>query len=72
MFIEQIIEFEWRRLGPPNRTFTPVTAYFYEKTKIFKENLRIYNYLLLRYYRRQYALLPSTRAKTLTKLSNKL
>ena len=34
MLIEQIIEFELRVLGPPGRTCTPATGYFYDKTKI--------------------------------------
>ena len=48
MLIEQIIEFILRSLGPLNRTCTPTTGYFYVKTKISKENLRL-DYLLLRY-----------------------
>ena len=57
MLIEQIIKVEWRGPGPPGRTSTPITAYFHDKTKISKENLRVYQYLLLKYYRRQCALL---------------
>ena len=41
MLIEQIIEFQLRGPGPPGRTFTPTIGYFYDKTKIFKENLRV-------------------------------
>ena len=33
MLIEQIIEFELREPGPPGRTCTPKTAFFYDKTK---------------------------------------
>ena len=33
-----IIEFEMRRPGPPGRICTPTTVYFYDKTKISKEN----------------------------------
>ena len=39
MLIEQIIEFGWRGPGPPVRTYSPITAYFHDKTKISKENL---------------------------------
>ena len=34
MFIEQIIEFDWRGLGPLDRTGTLTTGYFHVKTKI--------------------------------------
>ena len=33
MLIEQIIDFHWGP-GPPGRTFTPITRYFHDKTKI--------------------------------------
>ena len=36
MFIEQVIEFELRGHGPPGRTCTFTTGYFYDKTKISK------------------------------------
>ena len=39
MLIEQIIEFELRRPGPPGRSYTPTTGYFYQKKsprKIFE------------------------------------
>ena len=39
MLIEQIIEFELRGPGPPGRTCTPTTGYFYDKTKISAKNL---------------------------------
>ena len=48
MLIEQIIELKLRGLGPLNRTCTPSTDYFYVKTKISKENLRV-DYLVLKY-----------------------
>ena len=38
MFIEQIIEFEFRGPGPPGRTSNAKTGYFDGKTKISKEN----------------------------------
>ena len=49
MLIEQIIEFEWRSLGPLNRTCILTTGYFRVKTKISTENLRVDYYLLLKY-----------------------
>ena len=55
MLIEQIIEFQWRGSGPPGRTCTPVTGYFFDKTKISKENLQVNYHLLLKYCRRQCA-----------------
>ena len=53
MLIEQIIEFELKGPGPPRRTCTPTTGYFHDKTKIFKANLRVDYYLLLKYYTMQ-------------------
>ena len=47
MFIEQTIKFEFRGLVPLVRVCTPETGYFYDKTKISKENLRVDCYLLL-------------------------
>ena len=49
MLIEQIIEFELRRPRPPGRTCTLTTGYFYNKTKISRENLQVNHYLLLNY-----------------------
>ena len=49
MLIEQSMEFELTRFGPPGRTCTPTTGYFYDKTKISKENLRVDYYLKLKY-----------------------
>ena len=40
MLIEQIIVFEWKGPGPPGRSCTPITVYFYDKTKISEENLQ--------------------------------
>ena len=46
MQIEQIIERRLRGPGPSGRTCTPIiTDYFYDKTKISKENLRVDYYL---------------------------
>ena len=39
MLIEQIIEHQLRGPGPPGQTCTLITGYFYDKTKISKENL---------------------------------
>ena len=72
MLIEQIIEFGWRGPGPPVRTYTPIAAYFHDKTKISKENLRVDYYLVLKYCRRQCALLPSAWATSLTKFKTKM
>ena len=58
MLIEQIIEFEWMGPGSPGRTCTPITGCFHDKTKISEENLREDYCLLLKYCRRQCALLP--------------
>ena len=49
MLIEQIIE--WPEA--PGRTCTPIIGYFYDKTKLSKENLRVDYYLLLKYCRKQ-------------------
>ena len=59
MLIEQIIDFEFRGLMPRGRTCTPTTGYFYDKTKIFKKNLRVDYYLLLRYCTRHCSLTTS-------------
>ena len=48
MLIEQIIEFELRGCGPPGRICALITGYFYGKTKIFKANLWVDYYLLLK------------------------
>ena len=41
MLIEQITEFELRKLAPTGRTCIPTTGHFYDKTKISKEYLRV-------------------------------
>ena len=41
MLIQQIIKFELRGLGAPGLICTPTTGYFYDKTKIVKENFRV-------------------------------
>ena len=71
MLIEQIIEFELRGPGPAGRTYTPMTAYFHDQTKMCRENLRV-DYILLKYCRRQCALLTPTWAKSLTIFSTRM
>ena len=58
MLIEQI--FELRGPGPPRRIGIPITGCFHDKTVIFKENVRLDCYLVLKYCRRQCTLLPPT------------
>ena len=54
MLIEQIIEFELRQPARlPGRTCTSITGYFDDKSKIYKENLRLDYYLLLKYSTKQ-------------------
>ena len=66
MLIKQIIEIELRGPEPLGRTCNLVIGYLHDKTKISKENLRVDYYLLLKYCRRQYALLPPTWTKSPT------
>ena len=54
--IEQIIEFE-------------LTSYFYDKTKISKENISVDYYLQLKYCRKQCNLISPTRTQSLTKFN---
>ena len=58
MLIEQTIAFQSKGPGPFGRTCTSITGKLHDKTKISKENLREDYYLLLKYCRRQCALLP--------------
>ena len=60
MLIEQTVKLQLRGPGPSGRTNTPITGYFYDKTKICKENFRV-DYLLLKCSKKQCALLPPTR-----------
>ena len=66
MLIEQIIEFQLSGPGPPGSTCTPITGQLHDKTKMSNENLRVDYYLLLKYCRREYALLPPTWTNALT------
>ena len=72
MFLEQTIKFEFRGLVPLGRVNTPATGYFYDKTKISKENLRVDYYLLLKYCSRQCTLLSPTWVKSRTKFNSKM
>ena len=66
MLIEQTIELQLRGPGPSGRTYTPIAGYFYDKTKISKENLRVDCYLLLKCSKKQCTLLLPTWTKSLT------
>ena len=70
MLFEQI--FELRGPGPRGRICTPITGCFHDKTIISEKNLRVGYYLLLKYCRRQCALLPPNWAKSLTKFNPKM
>ena len=70
MLIEQMLEL--RGPEPPGRVCTPITGCFHEKTMIFKKNILLDCYLLLKYCRRQCTLLPPTWAKSLTKFNLKM
>ena len=70
MLIEQI--FELIGPGPPGRICTRINGCFHDKGIISKENIRLDCYFLLKYFRRQCSLLPSTWAKSLTKFNPKL
>ena len=70
MLIEQIVEL--RRPGPSGCICTPIIGCFHDKTVIFKENIRLNCYLLLKYCRRQSTLLPPSWAKSLTKFNPKM
>ena len=66
MLIEQTIELQLRGPGPPGQTYTPISGYFHEKTKISKENLRVDYYLRLKYSKKQSTLHSATWTKSLT------
>ena len=70
MLIEQI--FEWRGPGPLTRICTTIIGYFHDKTLISTKNIRLDCCLLLKYCRRQCALLPPTWAKSLSKFNRKM
>ena len=70
MLIEQICELRWP--GISGRICTRIIGCFHHKTIISKENIRLDCYLLLKYCRRQYTLLPTTWAKSLTKFNPKM
>ena len=58
MLIEQIVELQLRGSWLPGLTSTSITDYFYDKTTISKENLRVGFHLLLKCCTRQCTLLP--------------
>ena len=66
MLIEQIVELQLKGPGPPGLTCTSTTDFFYDKTKISKENLQVGFHLLLKCYTRQCTLLPLTWTKSRT------
>ena len=66
MLIEQTIELQLRGPGPHGGTYTPITGYFHDKTKISMQNLRVDYYLLLKCSKKQCTLLPPTWTKSLT------
>ena len=70
MLIEQIIEFELKRLGTLVVLVLLQLVSFMKK--ISKENLRVEYYLLLKYCTRQCALIFPTRAQSLTKSNLKM
>ena len=70
MLIERIIVFEFRGFGLPDRTCTPTTGNFHDKTKPSQENCRVDYSLLLKYCRSQYILLPPTWTDSITKHQN--
>ena len=73
MLIEQIIEFEMRRPGPPGRTCTPTTDYFHDKTKVSKENVRVdYVIIFWKILQEAMQLYSPTWAKSLTKFNLKM
>ena len=72
MLIEEIIKFKLRGPGSLSHICTPATGYFYDKTKICKENYRMDCYLLQKCCTRQRSLLSLTWAKSLTKFNHKM
>ena len=70
MLTEHIFELRWP--VPPGRICTATTGCFHDKTIISKGNIRLDCYLLLKYCRSQYTLLPLSSAKSPTKLNPKM
>ena len=64
--------FELTGPGLLGRICTPIIGCFHDKTKIFKKNIRLDCYLLLKYCTRQCTLLPPIWAKSLTKINPKM
>ena len=74
MLIEQITTFKLRGPGPLYLLVHVLVqlVIFMKKTKIFKENLRVDYYLLLKYCTRQYILISPTWVQSLTKFNRKI
>ena len=72
MLIGQIIKFELRGLGPLGRICTPASGYFYDKTKISKENFRVDYYFPAKILQEAIALLSPTCMRTLLSPSSHL
>ena len=53
MLIKRIIKLQLREHWPPGRTYSPITGYCHDKTKISKENPQVDYYLLLKCCKRQ-------------------
>ena len=68
MLIEQTTEFQLKGPGPLGRICTLITGKLHDETKISKENLPEDCYLLLKYCRRQCALLPLYTKSLTTKM----
>ena len=64
MLLEQIIDFNWGA-WPPGQAYTSITGYFHDKIKIYKENLLVDYYLLLKCSQKQSTLLSPTWTKSL-------
>ena len=71
MLIEQTTEFQLKVPGPFGRACTPITGKLHDETKLSKENLREDYYLLLKYCRRQCALLPPITKSLTIKISHR-
>ena len=67
MLIEQSF-----KLRGPGRIYTSIAGCFHDKTIISKENIGLDCYLLLKYCRRKFTLLPPTLAKSLRKFNPKM
>ena len=71
MLIEQIIKYELRGPGFPGTTCISITSYFHDETKISKENIQVYYYLLPKLKEEMY-FTSLYWAKPLTKFNTKI